>query len=296
VKPEGVSEAAAARVHAEAGAAGGSGTATWLRTHRFGDSMDRVVVRSDGRPTYLLPDIAYHRDKRARGFRHAINLWGPDHHAYVGTLLAAVRALGLEDDFLEILIVQQVNLRRDGQEVKMSKRAGEFVTLRELVDEVGADGAKFFFLMRSTGAHLDFDLTLAKQQNDENPAFYVQYAHARIASLLQVAAGRGLAPETGAPGPLGDPAEVALVRQLAAFPEVVRGAALAREPHRVPAYLIETAAEFHRFYHACRVIGDDAALARHRLRIAAATQRVLRNGLALMGVSAPDRLEREVPA
>ena len=296
VKPEGVSEAAAARVHGEEGAAGGSGTATWLRTHRFGDSMDRVVVRSDGRPTYLLPDIAYHRDKRARGFRHAINLWGPDHHAYVGTLLAAVRALGLEDDFLEILIVQQVNLRRDGQEVKMSKRAGEFVTLRELVDEVGADGAKFFFLLRSTGAHLDFDLTLAKRQNDENPAFYVQYAHARIASLLRVAAERGLAPETGAAAPLDDPAEVALARQLAAFPEVVRGAALAREPHRVPTYLVETAAEFHRFYHACRVIGDDPARSRHRLRLAAAAQQVLRNGLALMGVSAPDRLEREVPA
>lgn len=297
-KPEGVTEAAEARVREEEGAAGGSGEATWLRASRHGDDMDRVVVRSDGRPTYLLPDIAYHRDKRARGFRRAINLWGPDHHAYVRTLRAGLLALGLEPDFLEVLIVQQVNLLRDGAEVKMSKRAGEFVTLRELVDEVGPDCAKFFFLMRSTSAHLDFDLTLALQQNDQNPAFYVQYAHARIASVLRVAAERGLLPERGPETPLTAPEETALVRKLATFPEVVRGAAFAREPHRLPTYLTETAAGFHRFYHACRVVSEDAALSRHRLRVCAATQQVLRNGLALMGVSAPERLERaaETPA
>lgn len=292
-RPEGVSENSLARVKNEEGAAAGTAEATWLRTFGFGDDMDRVIVRSDGRPTYLLPDIAYHRNKRGRGFRRAINLWGPDHHAYVATLTAALKALGLEDDFLQILIVQQVNLLRDGAEVKMSKRAGEFVTLRELVDEVGPDCARFFFLTRSTSAHLDFDLALAKRHNDDNPAFYVQYAHARLSAILRLATERGIAPAAGSSTPLGAPEEVALVRKLATFPEVVRGAAVMREPHRLPTYLIETAAETHRFIHACRVVGDDVAVSRHRLRLCAATQQVLRNGLALMGVSAPERLERE---
>ncbi len=291
-RPEGVTEAAEARVRSEAGAAGGGGVATWLRTSQFGDAMDRVIIRSDGRPTYLLPDLAYHFDKHARGYRTAINLWGPDHHAYVSTLTAGLRALGLEADFLHVLIVQQVNLLRDGVAVKMSKRAGEFDTLRDLVDEVGADCAKFFFLMRSSSSHLDFDLELAKRQNDENPAWYVQYAHARIASVLRKGAEAGLAPADGAAGALGDPAETALVRQLATWPEVVRGAAQAREPHRIPAFLVETAAEFHRFYQACRVVSEDATLSRHRLRLCAAAAQVLRNGLTLMGVSAPERLER----
>ncbi len=291
--PEGVSEAAQARVQNEQGAAAGTAEATWLRTFRFGDDMDRVIVRADGRPTYLLPDIAYHRDKRARGFRRAINLWGPDHHAYVATLTAALKALGLEDDFLQVLIVQQVNLLRDGEPVKMSKRAGEFVTLAELVEEVGPDAARFSFLMRSTSAHLDFDLALAVRQSDENPVFYVQMAHARIASILRLAAERGLEAATGEASPLTAPEEVALVRKLATFPEVVRGAAAMREPHRIPTYLMETAAEFHRYYHVCRVVGDDAALSRHRLRVCAAARQVLRNGLALLGVSAPERMERE---
>jgi arginyl-tRNA synthetase len=291
-RPEGVTEAAEQRVKAEAGAAAGGGMATWLRTSQFGDSMDRVIVRSDGRPTYLLPDIAYHHDKRQRGFRRAINLWGPDHHAYIATLNAGLQALGLEADFLHVLIVQQVNLLRDGVTVKMSKRAGEFDTLDDLVEEVGTDCAKFFFLMRTTNSHLDFDLELAKRQNAENPAYYVQYAHARCSKLLRDAGETGQRPETGAPGALTDPAEVALVRQLATWPELVRGAAQAREPHRVPAFLIETAAEYHRFYGACRVLTDDAVLTRHRLRLCAATAQVLRNGLALMGVSAPERLER----
>ncbi|MEQ1833762.1 MAG: arginine--tRNA ligase [Candidatus Eisenbacteria bacterium] len=288
-RPEGVTEAAEQRVKTEAGAAAGGGMATWLRTSQFGDSMDRVIVRTDGRPTYLLPDIAYHQDKRQRGFRRAINLWGPDHHAYIATLNAGLRALGLEDDFLHVLIVQQVNLLRDGQTVKMSKRAGEFDTLADLVEEVGVDCAKFFFLMRTTNSHLDFDLELAKRQEKDNPAYYVQYAHARCSKLLRDGVEQGLAP---APGPLAEPAEVALVRQLATWPEVVRGAAEAREPHRIPAFLVDTAGELHRFYASCRVFVDDAAVARHRLHLCAATAQVLRNGLALMGVSAPERLER----
>ncbi len=267
------------------------GEATYLRTHRFGDDVDRVIVRASGAPTYLLPDIAYHRDKHARGFRHAIDLWGPDHHGYIARMKAALQALGLEPDFLEVLIAQQVNLKSKGAPVKMSKRAGEFVTLRDLMDDVGADCAKFFFLMRSTSAHLDFDLDLARTQNDENPAYYVQYAHARIASILRYAAERGLTPGRGGVR-LTEPEETALARKLAAFPEVVRGAAAAREPQRMPTYLVETAAEFHRFYHACRVVGDDPARSRERLLLSESARIVIRNGLALMGVSAPERMER----
>lgn len=265
--------------------------ATWLRTTAFGDDKDRVIVRSNGVPTYLLPDIAYHRDKHARGFRRAIDLWGPDHHGHILPMRASLEALGLETDFLEVLIVQQVNLLSEGLPVKMSKRAGEFVTLRDLMDDVGADSAKFFFLMRSTSAHLDFDMDLARQQNDENPSFYVQYAHARIASVLRYAAERGLVPADAESG-YAAPEERTLLRTLAAFPEVVRGAAAAREPHRIPAYLIETAATFHRFYHACRVVSDDAARSRDRLLLVDACRIVLRNGLGLLGVSAPERMER----
>jgi arginyl-tRNA synthetase len=297
-RPEEVSAAAAGRAgNTEAP----EGEATWIRTARFGDDMDRVVVRANGVPTYLLPDLAYHRDKHARGFRRAINLWGPDHHAYVTTIKAGLAALGIEPEFLEVLIVQQVNLLSGGQPVKMSKRAGEFVSLRDLMDDVGADCAKFFFLMRSTGAHLDFDLDLARTQNDENPAFYVQYAHARIASLLRFAAERGLEPLGPGAAPAAGVAlaaaeETALLRKLATFPEIVRGAAATREPHRVPTFLTETAAAFHRFYHVCRIVSDDLPLSRWRLSVADACRQVLANGLALMGVSAPERMERATPA
>ena len=281
------------REGAEADEPGGRGEATWLRTSRFGDEKDRVLVRANGVPTYLLPDIAYHRDKRARGFRRAIDLWGPDHHGHIARMQAALQALG-GPDFLEVIIVQQVNLLSGGQPVKMSKRAGEFITLRDLMDEVGADCAKFFFLLRSTSAHLDFDLDLARTQNDENPAYYVQYAHARIASLLRFAAEQGIEPATGAlpDAELAIPEVASLIRKLSCYPEVVRGAAAAREPHRVPTYLMETAAEFHRFYHVCRVVTDDRERSRARLLLAAACRRVIANGLALMGVSAPERMAR----
>jgi arginyl-tRNA synthetase len=273
-----------------------AGEATWLRTSRFGDEKDRVIVKSDGQPTYLLPDIAYHRDKRARGFRKAIDLWGPDHHAHIARMKAALAALGAEPDFLEVLIVQQVNLLSGGQPVKMSKRAGEFVTLRDLMDDVGADCAKFFFLMRGTNAHLDFDLDLARRQNDDNPAFYVQYAHARICSVIAYGAERGHRPGAGAEAASAEPEEVALVRLLATFPEVIRGSAFAREPQRIPAFLIEASAAFHRFYHACRVVTEDAARTRARLELADATRIVLRNGLSLIGVTAPERMERTAEA
>ena len=282
------------RVHEEDDAAE-SGPATWLRTTRFGDDVDRVVVRSNGAPTYLLPDVAYHAGKRARGFRHAIDLWGPDHHGYVPRMKAALQALGLEPDFLDVIIVQQVNLVSGGEPVKMSKRAGEFITLRDLIDDVGADQAKFFFLMRSTSSHLDFDMDLARRQSDENPAYYVKYAHARIASVLRFAAEQGHAAGP-AEAPYAAAEEQALLRRIAAFPEIVRGAAAAHEPHRVPTYLIELAGVFHRFYHACRVVGDDPAVTRARLHLCEAARVVVRNGLDLMGVSAPERMERAAEA
>jgi arginyl-tRNA synthetase len=283
------------RPHEDPEDAGPAGEATYLRTTRFGDDVDRVVMRSNGTPTYLLPDVAYHRDKRARGFRHAIDLWGPDHHGYVPRMKAALQALGLEADFLEVIIVQQVNLLSKGQPVKMSKRAGEFVTLRDLMDDVGADCAKFFFLMRSTSSHLDFDLDLARSQNDENPAYYVQYAHARIASVLRFAEAQGRRGGS-ATVEYDAPEEQLLLRRIAAWPEVVRGAALAREPHRVPTFLIELAGLFHRFYHACRVVSDDDARTRARLRLCEAARIVVRNGLDLMAVSAPERMERTAEA
>lgn len=272
-----------------------TGAATYLRTTRFGDDVDRVVVRSGGAPTYLLPDIAYHHDKRARGFRHAIDLWGPDHHGYVPRMKAALQALGLEEDFLDVILVQQVNLVSGGEPVKMSKRAGEFITLRDLIDDVGADQAKFFFLMRSTSSHLDFDMDLARRQSDENPAYYVKYAHARIASVLRFAGEQGHA-AAPAEAPYDAPEEQALLRKIAAFPEIVRGAAAAHEPHRLPAYLIELAGVFHRFYHACRVVGEDVARTRARLHLCEAARVVVRNGLDLMGVSAPERMERAAEA
>jgi len=283
------------RVHEEEDEAEEAGAATSLRTTRVGDDVDRVVVRSNGAPTYLLPDIAYHHDKRGRGFRHAIDLWGPDHHGYVPRMKAALQALGLEADFLDVIIVQQVNLMSQGKPFKMSKRAGEFITLRDLIDDVGADQAKFFFLMRSTNSHLDFDMDLARRQSDENPAYYVKYAHARIASVLRFAAEAGHA-AAPASVPYDAAEEQALLRRIAAFPEIVRGAAAAREPHRIPSYLIDLAGVFHRFYHACRVVGDDAARTRARLHLCEATRTVVRNGLDLMGVSAPERMERAAEA
>ncbi|MGH7724704.1 MAG: arginine--tRNA ligase [Candidatus Eiseniibacteriota bacterium] len=270
--------------------------ATWFRSTTFGDEKDRVLVRQNGEPSYFLADIAYHRDKKERGFGRALDLWGPDHHGHIGRMQASIRALGLPEDFLEIEIVQFVRLLSKGELVKMSKRAGEFITLTDLIGEVGADCAKYFFLMRSTTAHLDFDLDLAKEQSNDNPAYYVQYAHARIASLLRVAAEKGLEPP---PDPSGrrtaaqrlvEPEERALLLLLAHFPELVRGAADAREPHRLPTWLAQVAAAFHQFYQRHRVVTDDLELSRGRLLLARGVQQVIANGLGLLGVSAPERM------
>ncbi|MBM3307977.1 MAG: arginine--tRNA ligase [Candidatus Eisenbacteria bacterium] len=267
--------------------------AVWLRTTPHGTNDDKVIVKSDGQPTYLLPDVAYHLDKFARGFDPVIDLWGPDHHAHVAEVHAALEILGYPQSRLEIQIVQQVNFIEGGKQLKMSKRAGRLVTLGELVDDVGVDVAKFFFLMRTQSAHLDFDLDLARQQTEENPVFYVQYAHARVASLIRFAKDRGHAvpsPEEAVLGDVSAGDARRLVLRLSDFPALVDGAARAREPHRLTAYLREVAAAYHSYYHNNRIVTDDPAQTAARLFLSEATKTVLRSGLLLLGLSAPERM------
>ncbi|HHV78868.1 MAG TPA: arginine--tRNA ligase [Firmicutes bacterium] len=267
--------------------------ALWFRSTAFGDDKDRVLIKSDGSYTYLAPDIAYHLNKYRRGFEKVIDIWGPDHHGYISRMKAAVQALGYPEDALEVLIVQMVRLVRGGETVRMSKRAGEFVTMDELLEEVGRDVARFFFLMRSCESHLDFDLDLGKLKSDENPVYYVQYAHARISSLLREAQERGIkwpCPVEPDLNLLSDESEVELAKKLVSFPEEIVNAGLAREPHRMTRYLIDTATLFHSFYTRCRILGEDPELTVARLYLSEATRVVLRNGLRLIGVSAPERM------
>lgn len=267
--------------------------AVWLRTTPHGTNDDKVIVKQDGVPTYLLPDVAYHLHKYDRGFDPAIDLWGPDHHAHVAEMHAALEILGYPKERLEVQIVQQVNFTEGGERVKMSKRAGSIVTLGELCDDVGVDVAKFFFLMRKQASHLDFDLDLARQQSEENPVFYVQYAHARVASLIRFAEERGYAtPEADgvdlADVTTGDARPLVLL--LSDFPRLLDGATAAREPHRITTYLREVSSRFHSYYHDNRIVTDDEAATRARLVLSLATKTVLANGLRLLGVAAPERM------
>jgi arginyl-tRNA synthetase len=265
--------------------------ALFFRSTAFGDDKDRVIRKSDGEATYFLSDIAYHATKLDRGFHRAIGLLGPDHHGHVARMKAAMTALGAPDDWLEIMIVGWVRLLEEGKPVSMSKRAGEFVTMRELIDDVGVDVAKYFFLMRRANSPLDFDLTLARKQSDENPVYYVQYAHARIASVVRFAEERGAAAGAGADlTKLTAPEERALMLHLLHFPGVVAGAEGAREPHRLTTYAQELATSFHQFYHVCRIVGDDPGLSAARLELVRATRTVLKNALHLLGVSAPSSM------
>ncbi len=268
--------------------------AVWFRSTPFGDEKDRVLLTSDGRATYLLPDIAYHRNKYSRGWKTLVNLWGPDHHGYIARMHAALQALGHPEDSFRVLIVQQVNILRSGEVVKMSKRAGRTIEMEELVEEVGPDAARFFFLMRGTSTHLDFDLDLALSRNEENPVFYVQYAHARICSIMQKARKEGVDVEGGTYGAdlsvLEAAEERTLLRTLVEFPCVVADAAQAFEPHRIPAYLRGLAAAFHPFYHNHRVVGATPALQAARLALCLGVRQVIANGLGLLGVSAPERM------
>ena len=277
--------------------------ATWLRTTAFGDDKDRVLVKSDSTFTYFLPDLAYHRDKARRGFDHVIDIWGADHHGYAPRLKAGMAALGYQD-FLDVEIVQMVRIMRGGAEMKMSKRAGEFITLRELFEETGVDVARYFFLMRRGDAQMLFDLDLALDHSEKNPVYKVQYAHARMMSIFRKA---GIAPAqftvpSSALARLNHESEVELIKQLDIFPAVVARAADARAPHVICEYLETTAGAVNSWYHAgnptrnpeLAVLVDDDELRGARLALAKAIAIVLRNGLTLLGLSAPERMEREV--
>lgn len=274
--------------------------AVWFASTAFGDDKDRVLRKSDGEYTYFAADIAYHADKYDRGFDLVIDIWGADHHGYVKRMEAAVAALG-HSGKLEVIIGQMVNLLRGGELVRMSKRTGEMVTFEDLLDEVGADAARYFFLRRSTDQSLDFDIALAKEQSADNPVYYVQYAHARICSILRKAAGdeaatdmdalaRALAPESTDLSMLTEDAELALLRHLGELPEVVEAAAAARAPHKITRYAEDLASSFHQFYTVCRVVTDDTALTAARLAVVDATRIVLEIALGLVGVSAPQRM------
>ncbi|MBI5805867.1 arginine--tRNA ligase [candidate division TA06 bacterium] len=264
--------------------------AVWFKATQFGAEKDRVLVRSTGEPTYRLPDIAYHLTKFKRGFDLVIDVFGSDHQATFPDVLAALGALGFDPSRIDVRIHQFVTLMRGGEQVKMSTRKANFVTLDELFDEVGADAARYFFLMRRMESHLDFDLDLAKKKSDENPVFYVQYAHARICSILEHAKEKGVVRAAGDLLLLKEPEEIKLIKSLLEFPELVQGAAQSREPHRIPTYLQELAGIFHNFYHQHRVVTEDQALSNARLDLCQATRTVIANGLGLLGVSAPEKM------
>jgi arginyl-tRNA synthetase len=267
--------------------------AIWFRTTDFGDDKDRVLVRSNGATTYFASDIAYHKEKFDRGFDLVIDVWGADHHGYVPRMKAVLAGLGRNTDDLQVILVQLVNLLRGGVQVAMSTRSGEFVTLREVIDEVGRDACRFFFLMRRSDSQLDFDLELAKKQSTENPVYYVQYAHARVCSINRNAAEQGMAmPAIGEVDfdrlTLED--ELALAKILSRYPETIEGAAGNFEPHRIVFYLQDLAARFHSYYNKGRVLIDDAETSRARLYLVNSVRVVLENALLLLGVSAPERM------
>ncbi|GAB4231277.1 MAG: arginine--tRNA ligase [Deltaproteobacteria bacterium] len=265
--------------------------ATWFRGSELGDEKDRVLVRADGRTTYFAADVAYHRHKLRQGFSRMIDIWGADHHGYVPRLRAALRGLGEDENRLEVLLVQFVTLIRDGSAVQMSTRSGEFVTLREVLDEVGTDAARFFYLLRSYHTHLDFDLTLAKTRERTNPVYYIQYVHARICSIFREAAARDEAPAPHPPlSVLTLPEEVRLMKAVARFPDVVAESAKTLEPHRIPFYLLDVADRFHAFYHRHRFLGETPERTQARLALASAVRTVVESGLSLIGVSAPERM------
>jgi arginyl-tRNA synthetase len=265
--------------------------ALWLRTTGHGDDQDRVLRKSDGTYTYFVPDIAYHVDKHARGFHRCIDVWGADHHGYIPRMRAVLLALGYPRDFFDVALVQLVKVVRGGDEVKMSKRSGEYVTLRDLYEEVGVDAARYFFLMRRGDAQFVFDVDLARSQTDENPVFYVQMAHARMSGIFRNS-GRDPASISADVSleALPHALDLELLKKLAVFPETVARAAQELEPHRVTGYLEELARLAHGWYHHCRVLGEAAPTEQARLALARAARAVLANGLSLLGLSAPERM------
>ncbi|ACN16238.1 ArgS [Desulforapulum autotrophicum HRM2] len=269
--------------------------AQWFRTERYGDEKDRVVVRNNGITTYFASDIAYHMEKFDRGFDRVIDVWGADHHGYINRINAAIDASGRQSDQFDVILVQLVNLLRNGQPVAMSSRSGEFVTLKDIVDEVGKDAARFLFLSRSYDSGLDFDLEVAKQKTSDNPVYYVQYVHARIAGILMKAVSEKVLNEAEKPGAgnrelLVEPEEINLLKILAAFPETVEKSAATLHPHVIFTYLMGLASAFHGYYNRHKVITPDRELSRGRISLVFAVKTVIRNGLNLLGVSAPERM------
>ena len=267
--------------------------ALWFKTSDYGDEKDRVVVRANGRTTYFASDIAYHKDKFERGFDRVIDVWGADHHGYIPRMSASVEAAGMNRDQFQVILVQLVNLLRGGVPVAMSSRAGEFVTLREVVAEVGTDAARFIFLTRHQDSKLDFDLEVAKQKTNDNPVYYVQYVHARISSILAKAEERGISmpdSEKEVPTRLETPEEIGLLKMMSRFPEVVETAGRLLEPHRITYYLMDLASGFHAYYNKHRVLTEDPALTADRLCLVQAIKIIIRNGLRLLGVSTPETM------
>ncbi len=263
--------------------------ALWLRSTDYGDDKDRVVIRAGGEPTYLAADIAYHKDKFERGFGGVINLWGADHHGYICRVKAAIKAMGGDPDKLTVMLLQMVSLLRGGEAVKMSKRSGESVTLAELIEEVGADAARYFFVMRSPDSQLDFDIDLAKSQSSENPVYYVQYAHARIRSVFRQAEETGLR-ESDAFELLTDESELDLIKKIEEYPREVEKAAADLAPQRIARVAHEMAGAFHSFYSRCRIMGVEPELAGARLALAGKTAQVIRHALHILGVGAPEKM------
>lgn len=268
--------------------------ALWLKSTEYGDDKDRVVIRDNGVPTYLAADIAYHKNKYERQFKKLINIWGADHHGYVARVKAAMAALGLDPNQLEILLLQMVSLFRNGELVKMSKRTGQAITLNELIEEVGTDAARYFFIMRSLDTQLDFDLDLAKSHSNENPVYYIQYANARIFSIYKQIAENGdvfdMTWKNTKWDKLKEERELALIKKMAAYPEEIRKAAADRAPHRIAHFVYEMAGLFHAFYNNCHIIQSDKELEEARLALVTAVQITIANCLAVLGISAPETM------
>ncbi|WP_053218062.1 arginine--tRNA ligase [Virgibacillus senegalensis] len=266
--------------------------ATWFRTTDFGDDKDRVLIKQDGSYTYLTPDIAYHKNKLDRGFDTLINIWGADHHGYIPRMKAAIQALGYEKGKLEVEIIQMVNLFQNGERVKMSKRTGKAVTLRELMEEVGIDAMRYFFVMRSSDSHLDFDMDLARSESNENPVFYVQYAHARICTMLKQAEEKGFTVSKDIDASLlASEKEEELLKRLGEFTSAIEEAAVKRTPHRVTQYIFDLASTLHSFYNAEKVLDtENPERTKARLALMEAVRITIANGLALIGVTAPERM------
>ncbi len=267
--------------------------ALWFKATSMGEKKDEVLVRKNGLPTYLAADIAYHCNKFERGFERVVNVWGADHHGHISRLKGALRALDYDSERLKVVVMQLVRLYQGGEVLRMSKRTGQYITLNELIEEVGKDAARYFFVMLKSDSHLEFDLDLARSQSADNPVYYVQYAHARICSILRLARERGLnipAAREADLGLLTNTAELELIKQIANWPDIVAGAAIALEPHRLTRFAHELASLFHSFYTSCRVLADDEEVRKSRLVLVEATRITLRNVLHLLGISAPERM------